>query len=168
MAKTHQGTITRVQFVIWHVPKNHAPPARYDFNLKIGKHTVVASNTEAVETAPQEQSNVLASDANQSLWGNLVEVSTGTEAQSYWAILLFGFLGGGLVALMTPCVWPMIPMTVAVSSLKSKSRSRRSIRDAIIYALSIIAIFLDSRHYSDCNLRSGQAQRDCYRRQSST
>ncbi len=139
VAENASGTISGTVRYMACTEESCTPPARYDFNLKIG-NTVVASNTEAVETAPQEQSNVLASDANQSLWWQPVEVSTGTEAQSYWAILLFGFLGG-LVALMTPCVWPMIPMTVSFFLKKSKSRSR-SIRDAIIYALSIIAIFL--------------------------
>lgn len=139
VAENASGTISGTVRYMACTEESCTPPARYDFNLKIG-NTVVASNTETVETAPQEQSNVLASDANQSLWWQPVEVSTGTEAQSYWAILLFGFLGG-LVALMTPCVWPMIPMTVSFFLKKSKSRSR-SIRDAIIYALSIIAIFL--------------------------
>lgn len=139
VAENASGTISGTVRYMACTEESCTPPARYDFNLKIG-NTVVASNTEAVETAPQEQSNILASDANQSLWWQPVEVSTGTEAQSYWAILLFGFLGG-LVALMTPCVWPMIPMTVSFFLKKSKSRSR-SIRDAIIYALSIIAIFL--------------------------
>ncbi len=139
VAENASGTISGTVRYMACTEESCTPPARYDFNLKIG-NTVVASNTEAEETAPQEQSNVLASDANQSLWWQPVEVSTGTEAQSYWAILLFGFLGG-LVALMTPCVWPMIPMTVSFFLKKSKSRSR-SIRDAIIYALSIIAIFL--------------------------
>lgn len=45
------------------------------------------------------------------------------------------------MALMTPCVWPMIPMTVSFFLKKSKSR-RRSIIDAIIYSISIIVIFL--------------------------
>ena len=139
VAENASGTISGTVRYMACTEESCTPPARYDFNLKIG-NTVVASNTETVETAPQEQSNILASDANQSLWWQPVEVSTGTEAQSYWAILLFGFLGG-LVALMTPCVWPMIPMTVSFFLKKSKSRSR-SIRDAIIYALSIIAIFL--------------------------
>ncbi len=139
VAENASGTISGTVRYMACTEESCTPPARYDFNLKIG-NTIVASNTAAVETAPQEQSNVLASDANQSLWWQPVEVSTGTEAQSYWAILLFGFLGG-LVALMTPCVWPMIPMTVSFFLKKSKSRSR-SIRDAIIYALSIIAIFL--------------------------
>ena len=46
-----------------------------------------------------------------------------------------------LVALLTPCVWPMIPMTVSFFLKKGRSR-RRSITDAITYAVSIIVIYL--------------------------
>ncbi|MDO4707398.1 MAG: cytochrome c biogenesis protein CcdA [Porphyromonadaceae bacterium] len=55
-------------------------------------------------------------------------------------ILLYGFLGG-LIALMTPCVWPMIPMTVSFFLKRTKDRSK-SIRDAITYGVSIIVIYL--------------------------
>lgn len=114
------------------------PPARYDFSLKVGNAPVqsaAVSQAEPASVTPAPEASSVGS-----LWWEPVDVSTGTSVQSYWAILLFGFLGG-LVALMTPCVWPMIPMTVSFFLKKSKSRSR-SIRDAVIYALSIIAIFL--------------------------
>ena len=55
-------------------------------------------------------------------------------------ILLAGFLGG-LLALFTPCVWPIIPMTVSFFLKRSKDR-RAAIRDAVIYGLSIIVIYL--------------------------
>lgn len=63
-----------------------------------------------------------------------------TGDTSWWSLLLMGFLGG-LLALLTPCVWPMIPMTVSFFLKKSKKRSR-SILDASLYGLSIIVIFL--------------------------
>jgi thiol:disulfide interchange protein DsbD len=59
---------------------------------------------------------------------------------SWWVIFVWGF-GGGLLALLTPCVWPLIPMTVSFFLKKSGSR-RKSIRDAVIYGLSIIVIYL--------------------------
>lgn len=59
---------------------------------------------------------------------------------SWWALLGWGFLGG-LVALLTPCVWPMIPMTVSFFLKKGKSR-RRAILDAVTYAMSIVIIYL--------------------------
>ena len=55
-------------------------------------------------------------------------------------ILLAGFLGG-LLALFTPCVWPIIPMTVSFF-LKRADNRRRAIRDAMAYGLSIIVIYL--------------------------
>ena len=55
-------------------------------------------------------------------------------------ILLAGLLGG-LLALFTPCVWPIIPMTVSFF-LKRADNRRRAIRDAMAYGLSIIVIYL--------------------------
>ena len=59
---------------------------------------------------------------------------------SWLYILLAGFVGG-LIALLTPCVWPMIPMTVSFFLKRNKSR-RKAIRDALIYGVSIIVIYL--------------------------
>ncbi len=59
---------------------------------------------------------------------------------SLWYIFFTCFLGG-LVALFTPCVWPMIPMTVSFFLKKGKDRSK-SIADACIYGVSIIVIYV--------------------------
>ena len=59
---------------------------------------------------------------------------------SLWMLLLGGFLGG-LVALVTPCVWPMIPMTVSFFLKRSKDR-KKGIRDAVLYGISIIVIYV--------------------------
>lgn len=59
---------------------------------------------------------------------------------SLWYIFLTCFLGG-LVALFTPCVWPMIPMTVSFFLKKGKDR-KKSIMDAWIYGISIIVIYV--------------------------
>ncbi len=56
-------------------------------------------------------------------------------------ILLMGFLGG-LLAVCMPCIWPIIPMTVSFFLKRSKDDKRRGIRDALIYGLSIIVIYL--------------------------
>lgn len=61
-------------------------------------------------------------------------------ARSLWSIFFFAFLGG-FAALLTPCVFPMIPMTVSFFTKQSKSRAK-GIRNAIIYGLSIIAIYV--------------------------
>ena len=59
---------------------------------------------------------------------------------SPWMLLVGGFLGG-LVALVTPCVWPMIPMTVSFFLKRSKDR-KKGIRDAVLYGISIIVIYV--------------------------
>ena len=59
---------------------------------------------------------------------------------SLWMLLVGGFLGG-LVALVTPCVWPMIPMTVSFF-LKRTSNRKKSIRDALLYGVGIIVIYV--------------------------
>lgn len=60
--------------------------------------------------------------------------------QAWWYILLAGFVGG-LVALFTPCVWPIIPMTVSFF-LKRSQDKKKGIRDAITYGISIIVIYV--------------------------
>ena len=62
------------------------------------------------------------------------------EDKSYWGIFLAGMIGG-ILALLTPCVFPMIPMTVSFFTKKSPTRSK-GIRNAVIYALSIILIYV--------------------------
>lgn len=57
-----------------------------------------------------------------------------------WTIFLLAF-GGGLLALFTPCVFPMIPMTVGFFTKQSKTRAA-GIRNAIIYGISIILIYV--------------------------
>lgn len=62
------------------------------------------------------------------------------QGDSIWTAFGGGF-AGGLLALLTPCVFPMIPMTVSFFTKRAKSRSK-GIRDALIYAFSIIAIYV--------------------------
>lgn len=64
----------------------------------------------------------------------------GSDGASWLSLFLFCFLGG-LVALFTPCMFPMIPMTVSFFVKRSKSR-RAGIINALIYGLSIVAIFV--------------------------
>jgi thiol:disulfide interchange protein len=62
------------------------------------------------------------------------------ESKSMWLIFIAGFFGG-FAALLTPCVFPMIPMTVSFFTKKSKTKSE-GIRNALIYSLSIIGIYV--------------------------
>ncbi len=59
---------------------------------------------------------------------------------SWWMIFLEGLLAGFL-AILTPCVWPIIPMTVSFFLKRNKERSK-AIREAITYGLSIVVIYV--------------------------
>ncbi|MFA6875371.1 MAG: cytochrome c biogenesis protein CcdA [Parabacteroides sp.] len=84
---------------------------------------------------------------NRSLWAPVIDqlksfgdTSVSTSDTSLMFIFFAGFVGG-LIALLTPCVWPMIPMTVSFFLKRNKNR-KKAIRDAVTYGLSIIIIYL--------------------------
>lgn len=64
-----------------------------------------------------------------------------TTDKSLWVIFMICF-GGGFLALLTPCVWPIIPMTVSFFLKRSKSKRSKAIKDAVIYGFSIVIIYL--------------------------
>ncbi|MEN2487755.1 cytochrome c biogenesis protein CcdA [Flavobacterium sp. B11] len=68
------------------------------------------------------------------------EIPVSAPSRSLWSIFFIAFLSG-FAALLTPCVFPMIPMTVSFFTKQSKSRAK-GIRNAIIYGFSIIAIYV--------------------------
>lgn len=76
------------------------------------------------------------SDANVVTEGN----NTNNAPRSMWSIFFLAFLGG-LAALMTPCVFPMIPMTVSFFTKQSKNKAK-GISNAIIYGVAIIVIYV--------------------------
>ena len=67
--------------------------------------------------------------------------ATVSAADTSWLFIFFAGFLGGLIALLTPCVWPMIPMTVSFFLKRTKDR-KKAVRDAITYGLSIIVIYL--------------------------
>lgn len=82
-----------------------------------------------------------------SLWDPVVgelkafgDTSLNASGMAWLYIFLAGF-AGGLLALLTPCVWPMIPMTVSFFLKRNKQR-RKAIQSALAYGLSIIVIYL--------------------------
>lgn len=94
---------------------------------------------------PTQQEGVLTDRRN--LWDPVIEEmkafgdSTVSATNSSWMyIFLAGFVGG-LIALLTPCVWPMIPMTVSFFLKRAKSR-KKAVGDALVYGFSIIVIYL--------------------------
>ena len=90
--------------------------------------------------------SAVASPTHDQLWAPVTAIEGGNADvediadRSLWYIFWACFLGG-LLALLTPCVWPMIPMTVSFFLKKSGSRAK-AITNATTYGLSIIIIFL--------------------------
>ena len=66
--------------------------------------------------------------------------ATSNSSSSPWELLLLGFLGG-LIALITPCVFPMIPVTVSFFTKRSKTR-KQGIKNGLLYGVSIFLIYV--------------------------
>lgn len=104
----------------------------------------VKAEEKAEEVAVVEPA--VAEQKENSLWTPVVDKlakqneSEDTSNRSIWITFILGF-GGGLLALLTPCVWPIIPMTVSFFLKRSKGR-KQAIREAVIYGISIIVIYL--------------------------
>ena len=71
---------------------------------------------------------------------NSLGETTSQEDMSWIYIFITGF-AGGLLALFTPCVWPIIPMTVSFFLKRSKDK-KKGIRDAWTYGASIVVIYV--------------------------
>ncbi len=124
------------------------PPAKEPFEVM---SEGFADTAPAVAETPAASPQTVAADKpatiDESAWWAPVTFpeSDGNSNQniaesSWWYIFIWGFIGG-LVALLTPCVWPMIPLTVSFFLKKNGSRAK-SIRDALIYGGGIIVIYL--------------------------
>ena len=107
------------------------------------------ATTEAADslaTAAPAAAKLAGTETDKSWWNNVeaelraFEEAPEKESRSLWYIFIAGFIGG-LIALVTPCVWPMIPMTVSFFLKQNKSRSK-SVGTAAIYGLSIIVIYV--------------------------
>ena len=107
--------------------------------------TPVADNNEiiATENIAQQSNEELAPDY---LWRPVIDEmhafgdEKATEDMSWIYIFVTGFLGG-LLALLTPCVWPIIPMTVSFFLKRTKDK-KKGIRDAWTYGASIVVIYV--------------------------
>ena len=93
------------------------------------------------DTSTSQKSNVkdTVSSANTSSTVKTGVATGGVETKSLWSLFLAGFVGG-LLALLTPCIYSMIPLTVSFFTKQSKTRAK-GIRNALIYGLSIILIY---------------------------
>jgi len=103
--------------------------------------TLMAARVVAVDSATVHTKN-----SENDLWTPVIDElnafgeNGGTAERSLLIIFFLGF-GGGLLALLTPCVWPMIPMTVSFFLKRTKDR-KKSIRDAVMYGIAIIVIYV--------------------------
>ena len=123
--------------------KTCLPPTKYEFSFGENK----AETTTAPALVPVNfNKNTSSSLTDQPGWQPVVEEIQAMDtngvmhSNSLWFIFLSGFVGG-LLALFTPCVWPMIPLTVSFFLKKQQSR-RKAIGEAILYGLSIIVIYV--------------------------
>lgn len=118
--------------------------------LEIEEHPATVEDTVATDTAAASVATIPAVGGDNGqlsdYWKPVIQElnAFGTEGtttdRSIWSIFFLGFLGG-LVALFTPCVWPIIPMTVSFFLKRNKDKAK-GVRDAITYGISIIVIYV--------------------------
>ena len=136
-----------------------AKPAEKPVEKVVEKTTVeaakiesIASSETAEETADEANSQQPTTNNQQptspfgALWEPVIDElgqpkgTADTANQSLLAIFFLG-LAGGMIALVTPCVWPIIPMTVSFF-LKRSGDKKKGRRDAYIYGVSIVVIYV--------------------------
>ena len=127
-------------------------PTKEVFSLEVGSgqaNTMVVVDSVVVQQPqmiqPQQNQLNKKNSAENSWWAPVeVPAEDASEQPStnspWWMIFIYGFFGG-LAALITPCVWPLIPMTVSFFLKKNKSKAK-SIQDAMTYGVAIIVIYL--------------------------
>ena len=112
-------------------------PYNFAFGPKASEPMPIAEVAET-ETAVEEAANDIYTPVIDEL--KAFGETTNTSDSSMWAIFILGFLGG-FIALFTPCVWPIIPMTVSFF-LKRSGDKAKGRRDAFTYGAAIIIIYL--------------------------
>lgn len=113
------------------------PKAIQTVTATIEKEQPIVANSVEFST---EKENVNATEVKTSEPAASIQNEKKDESRSLLSIFLFAFLGG-FAALLTPCVFPMIPMTVSFFTKQSKTKSQGK-RNAIFYGISIIAIYV--------------------------
>lgn len=109
--------------------------------------TDMVDSLHADETLLPEADNSNVSAIQTSYWQNVESEfkqfgeDGATQGRSLLYIFIAGFLGG-LVALVTPCVWPMIPMTVSFFLKKKNGGKKRAVGQAALYGTGIVVIYV--------------------------
>ena len=125
--------------------ENCLPPTDIEFSFS-GKGAANAPAAAPAESKKEEPS-VSSAISTADYWAPVIdklnafgEETAQTTNQSWFYIFFAGFIGG-LLALFTPCVWPIIPMTVSFFLKRSKDK-KKGIRDAWTYGASIVVIYV--------------------------
>lgn len=114
------------------------PPETKEFAIPTNGETVGASSDDATA-----DTDAAATDSSQKKTDGADTLDDGTSKKDQQKSLLTIFLlalGGGILAVLTPCVYSMIPITVSFFTKRSKTRAE-GIRNALLYSGSIIVIF---------------------------
>lgn len=124
--------------------ENCIPPTKvpFDFNGHLAGKTETGQ-ADSITVGVTGNKAVATDVGTDQLWDEVDTEPSPADTQSrqdMWYLFGACFLGG-LIALLTPCVWPMIPMTVSYFLKKNKRRSK-AIADAVVYGISIIVIYL--------------------------
>ena len=97
------------------------------------------------DTSMVQQPDTVGSAAVDAWWAPVDDIQNNDgndlSDRSLLYILLMGFVGG-LLAVMMPCIWPIIPMTVSFFLKRAKTDRKKGLRDALTYGLSIVVIYL--------------------------
>ena len=97
------------------------------------------------DTSMVQQTDTVGSAAVDAWWAPVDDIQNNDgndlSNRSLLYILLMGFVGG-LLAVMMPCIWPIIPMTVSFFLKRAKTDRKKGLRDALTYGLSIVVIYL--------------------------
>ena len=116
--------------------KMSALPAFSESKSDDTKVTGIAVDTG--NTAATAKKQIVQTDADTAV--SREDIPATAPARSLWSIFFVAFISG-FAALLTPCVFPMIPLTVSFFTKQGKSRAKR-IRNVIFYGLSIISIYV--------------------------
>ncbi|TSA49859.1 MAG: disulfide bond formation protein DsbD [Sphingobacteriales bacterium] len=125
------------------------PPTTYDFELKLHSDAVVEkveapvvdSSKTKIDTSKVDTAiNKTSTEKSDSSLVETYESKNDAASDSIWKIFLLGF-GSGLLALIQPCVFPIIPLTVSFFTKRSKDKAKGRI-NAMVYAASILIIFV--------------------------
>ena len=110
--------------------KDEFQPSEYAFTVNLEGGFAVAASSKKLKIASVDLANPAKNCGK----------TTTAENSSLLSVFLLGFLGG-LIALLTPCVFPMIPVTVSFFTKRSKSR-QQAIRNGAIYGFFILLIYI--------------------------